>query len=193
MKRIVVFLAVTGVSLVFLLLVLVWSLTTNHLGSASMADMMGQMMGGQYGVGMIGMPWFMWSSVLVLAGIVVTSVLGLVYYSAYPQIRLSSPTQAMPQPVQTTTENSRVSWSMLLRTSKPEEKKVLEVLVAHKGAYLQKFIVKESGLSKLRTHRIISRFVERGIVTAVRSGNTNEIRLADWLKETDTAGSVPSS
>lgn len=196
MKRMLAFLLVAGVSLVSLLLLIFWSLATYPLGNAPMNEMMRQMMGGSVGAGtqaMQGMPWFMWSSILVLAGIVVTGVLGLVYYLAYPQIRLSSSTQAMPQPVQTTTENSRVSWSMLLRTSKPEEKKVLEVLVAHKGVYLQKFIVKESGLSKLRTHRIISRFVERGIVTAVRSGNTNEIRLADWLKETDTVNSVPRS
>ena len=191
MKRMVAFLVVTGVSLVSLLLVLVWSLTTYQVGSASMGDMMRQMMGGRYGVGMTAMPWFMLSSILVLVGIAVAGVLGFVYYLAYPQIRLSSPSQAMPQAMQATTESSRVSWSMLLRTSKPEERKVLEVLAAHNGAHLQKFVIKESGLSKLRTHRIISRFVERGIVTAVRSGNTNEVRLADWLKETAETGSDP--
>jgi len=77
------------------------------------------------------------------------------------------------------------SWPVLLRTSKPDEKKVLEVLAAHDGKYLQKYISKESGLSKLRTHRIIARFVERGVVTASRSGNTNEVSLADWLKKPD--------
>ena len=68
-----------------------------------------------------------------------------------------------------------------MRTSKPEEKRILEVLSAHNGVYLQKLIVKETDLSKLKTHRIISRFAERGIVTATKSGNTNEVRLATWL------------
>jgi uncharacterized membrane protein len=72
---------------------------------------------------------------------------------------------------------------MLMRTSKPEEKRILEVLSAHNGVYLQKFIVKESGLSKLKTHRIISRFAERGIVSAMKSGNTNEVRLSPWLNQ----------
>lgn len=54
--------------------------------------------------------------------------------------------------------------------------------------FLMKFVY-EHRLSKLRTHRIISRFVERGIVTAVKSGNTNEIRLAEWLNETAQSGS----
>jgi hypothetical protein len=77
------------------------------------------------------------------------------------------------------------SWPVLLRTSKPDERKVLEVLAAHDGKYLQKYISRESGLGKLRTHRIIARFVERGIVTASKSGNTNEVSLADWLKKPD--------
>lgn len=71
----------------------------------------------------------------------------------------------------------------MVRTSNPEEKKVLDVLAGHNGTYLQKFIVKESGLSKLKTHRIISRFAERGIVSAVKSGNTNEVSLSPWLKQ----------
>jgi len=78
-----------------------------------------------------------------------------------------------------------VNWSVLLRTLKPDEGKVLQVLAAHDGNYLQKYISKESGLSKLRTHRIVARFVERGIVTASKSGNTNEVSLADWLKKPD--------
>ncbi len=74
-----------------------------------------------------------------------------------------------------------VSWPVLLRTSKLDERRVLEVLASHNGKYLQKYIAKEAGLSKLRTHRIVARFVERGIATTVRSGNTNEVYLADWL------------
>jgi uncharacterized membrane protein len=57
------------------------------------------------------------------------------------------------------------------------------VLAAHDGKYLQKFIVKETGLSKLKTHRIVSRLAERGIVTAVSSGNTNEVSLSPWLQQ----------
>ena len=69
-----------------------------------------------------------------------------------------------------------------MRTSKPEEKKVLEVLVAHQGSYLQKFVVKEAGLSRLKTHSIISRLAERGVVSVERSGNTNQVSLAPWVK-----------
>lgn len=188
MSRLIAFLILSGGSLVSLLLALVWSVTFYHVGGASMASMMGQMMAGRYAAGIQGMPWLMWLSILVLGLLVVVGSLGFAYYMAYPHIGLSPPSRAVPEPMGATVETPRVSWSTLLRTSKPEEKKVLEVLAAHNGAYLQKFVVKEAGVSKLRTHRIISRFVERGIVTAVRSGNTNEIRLADWLKDTAETG-----
>jgi uncharacterized membrane protein len=53
------------------------------------------------------------------------------------------------------------------------------VITAHQGRHLQKYIRKEAGLSRLKTHRIIARFAERGIVSLKKSGNTNEIFLSD--------------
>ncbi len=57
----------------------------------------------------------------------------------------------------------------------------MNVLVAHKGKYLQKYVVKEAGLSRLKTHRVVARFAQRGIVTIKEFGNTNEIMLSDWV------------
>jgi len=69
---------------------------------------------------------------------------------------------------------------LILKTMTPEEQKVFNVLVAHKGKYLQKYIVKESGLSRLKTHRIVARFAQRGIVSVNEFGNTNEVHLSEW-------------
>jgi len=84
----------------------------------------------------------------------------------------------------TSVELPNVSYNcdVILKTMTPEEKKVLNVLVAHQGKYLQKYVVKESGLSRLKTHRIVARFAERGIVTVKEVGNTNEIVVSDWVK-----------
>jgi uncharacterized membrane protein len=73
---------------------------------------------------------------------------------------------------------------LILKTMTPEEQKVYSVLTAHKGKYLQKYVVKESGLSRLKTHRIVARFAQRGIVTVNEFGNTNEIILSEWAKST---------
>jgi uncharacterized membrane protein len=71
----------------------------------------------------------------------------------------------------------------------PEEQKVMSVLVAHKGKYLQKYVGKEAGLSRLKTHRIVARFAQRGIVTVKEFGNTNEIVISDWVNNS----SIPTA
>ncbi|MCL5949890.1 MAG: hypothetical protein M1490_05375, partial [Candidatus Bathyarchaeota archaeon] len=146
----------------------------------------------------------LWIIPVVLIAIVATAIIGIVFYLAYPelkyirsrgacnpqtgstlthtaQISQASTTQSKtesqptPQPV-ATTQNCEV----LLKTMTPEEQKVFNVLVAHKGKYLQKYVVKESGLSRLKTHRVIARFTERGIVSVKELGNTNEVTVSDW-------------
>ena len=73
--------------------------------------------------------------------------------------------------------------SVVLRTLKPDERKVVEVLDAHGGTYLQKFITKEAGLSRLKTHRVVAALSERGIVHVEERGNTNEVSLVDWFHD----------
>ena len=74
------------------------------------------------------------------------------------------------------------SYESVLKTLNEDERKVLNVLKNHGGTYLQKYIRDEAGLSRLKTHRVLARFAERGMVTLEKSGNTNEVTLADWLK-----------
>jgi uncharacterized membrane protein len=53
----------------------------------------------------------------------------------------------------------------------------------HQGKYLQKYIKAETGLNRLQTHRILARLADRGIVSLEKTGNTNEVKLADWLNQ----------
>jgi uncharacterized membrane protein len=69
-----------------------------------------------------------------------------------------------------------------LKTLTADERKIIEVLSAHDGKYLQKYIRKEAGFSRLQTHRIVARLAERGIVALEKTGNTNTVHLAKWLK-----------
>ena len=166
-----------------------------------MSNMMGQMMGSQYSSTLNPMPTYFWASMITLFAVLVVGLVGVVYYTAYPQIKQSPASitadagknipieHASKEVVSSSnlstsaTATSKEIWSILLRTSTPEEKRILEVLSAHNGVHLQKLIAKETGLSKLRTHRIVSRFAGRGIVNVTKSGNTNEVRLAQWLNQ----------
>ena len=70
-----------------------------------------------------------------------------------------------------------------LRLLEPDERRVVEALVAADGTKLQKDISHELGLSRVKTHRVLVRLIKRGVVTAEKEFNTNRIELADWIKE----------
>ncbi len=184
-----------------------WYISIYQSGNSSFTGMMGQMMGNSpsNNNGVQTMPQYVWWFIMVLFIVAALSVVGVAYYLIFPEIRRSPASPVSPSsspesrtsPVsngETVSDNhlnaakheenatQTASWPVLIKTSKPEERKVLEILAAHSGRYLQKLLVKESGLSKLKTHRIVSRFAERGIITVTKTGNTNEIVLADWLK-----------
>ena len=74
-------------------------------------------------------------------------------------------------------------YDSVTKTLTPEERQVLDVISSHNGKYLQKYIGNETGLSRLKTHRIVSRLAERGIVSTEKTGNTNKVILSDWLNE----------
>jgi uncharacterized membrane protein len=125
---------------------------------------------------------------VVLIGIAVVGVGGLVYFFAFPEIKTSralnqllvansaiTVSEAAPEKVVTPFES-------VLKTLTKDERKVVEVLTSHNGRYLQKYIRSDTGLSRLQTHRIVARLAERDIVTLEKTGNTNMVVLANWLK-----------
>ena len=143
-----------------------------------MSDMWSHMGGGMMGgttdpyIGYFGVLF------LVLIAVVVVGAVGLVYFLLLPELKTG----------QTGTEKSISESSRkpdaiesIKRTLNSDEQKILEVLENHDGKYLQKYLGKEAGLSRLKTHRILARFAERGIVTLEKKGNTNEVKLEQWL------------
>jgi len=171
----------------------------SHLGSSSNYGM-----GGMMGNGSTATPSYLWLIPVVLGIAVGVAVVGVAFYYAFPELKyirgnttcnpakVSSGIQTQvvnpavepnsPATTATNAPKAANSCEVLLKTMTSEEQKVLNVLVAHNGKYLQKYVVKESGLSRLKTHRIVARFAERGIVTIKEFGNTNEIVVSEWVK-----------
>jgi len=112
-------------------------------------------------------------STLLFLFTLLASVVGIIYFLVLPE---------MKNYVSATGGGKDVA-SVVLRTLKPEERKVVSVLDAHGGTYLQKYITKEAGLSRLKTHRVVAALSERGIVQAEKRGNTNEVSLVEWFRE----------
>lgn len=185
MNKIVKFIIIFGTSIVGLIVSLyIISVTyASEYSNDFMSTMMEQMMGGNGGMNMsaTSIPFYVWVFPTVFVSTMILGLIGLIYFSIVPEIKLSSKsTKSYESPISNSViQSSRLS--TVKSTMKPDEKKVLEILATKGGKYLQKHISKEANLSRLRTHRIISRFAERGIVTVRQFGNTNEVAISDWI------------
>jgi uncharacterized membrane protein len=172
------------VSLTVLIIVGFYVLTSSPYPSNWMSEMWGHM-GGMMGGSQVtaqnpALPYF-GVLFIVLVGITIVSIGGLAYFLAFPEIKtakLAATASAEQLPFQSLV----TPYASVVKTLTDEERKVIEVLKAHDGKYLQKYIKKEAGLSRLRTHRIIARLAERDIVTLEKFGNTNQVLLANWLR-----------
>jgi len=184
MQKVNLFLILLGVSLVSLIilfLVMFYFLPSSSTQPDWWNDMWNHMGGMMGGSGQASDPYFGYFGILfaVVVGIVLVSVAGLVYFVMLPEIKTTTQT-IQTQTLQTSSKAS--AFDSVLKTLNDDEKKVLMVLKKHNGKYLQKYIRNETELSRLKTHRILARFAEREIVTLQKTGNTNEVLLAEWLK-----------
>jgi uncharacterized membrane protein len=121
----------------------------------------------------------------VLIAVAIIGVVGVSYYLVYPQIRMgtASPATAAIRPAASTVSADPSAYESVSKTLTDDERKIINTLQAHNGKYLQKYIKAETGLSRLQTHRILARLADRGIVSLEKTGNTNQVVLADWLKQ----------
>jgi predicted transcriptional regulator len=120
----------------------------------------------------------------VLIALVVLAVVGISYYLVYPQIRMgAAPAQPIMATQTTSATTGASAYESVSKTLTEDERKIITVLQTHNGKYLQKYIKAETELSRLQTHRILARLAERGMVSLEKTGNTNQVVLADWLTQ----------
>ena len=132
---------------------------------------MGQMMGSGFGMGS-----FLWPTVLTFSTTIVVVVVA--YVVLVPTIRYSEEAETKPQ---SSTAATLHAMDVVMRIVKPDERMALEVLRNSGGVCFQKDITYKTGLSKLKTHRIVARLAERGIIQVRKVGKSNEIKVPTWL------------
>ena len=179
MRKITYFFILLIVSLGLLVVLLGVNLYLSTLNSTSYPTWMSQMwqgMGGMMGGGTnqppatsTAAPPFLWAIPVTLIGITIVGIVGVVYFFALPEMKTmpiaENRTAQIAKSNALSNGTSTSPYESILKTATAEERQVLEVLSSHEGRYLQKYIRKEAGLSRLKTHRILARLSERGIVT----------------------------
>jgi uncharacterized membrane protein len=87
----------------------------------------------------------------------------------------------MSRRVETTQSVAKKTGEIVLRFLSSDERRVLEAMSARNGSMLQRDFSREHGLSKVKTHRVVARLAERGIVTLDEHGKTNRVTLDPQL------------
>jgi uncharacterized membrane protein len=121
-----------------------------------------------------GLPFVIPLSALLFLSTVLASMVGIIYFLVLPEMK---DYYGGADPI------GRDASSVIMRALKPDERKVVSVIRLHGGSYVQKFITREAGLSRLRTHRVVASLAERGIVRVEKRGNSNQVTLAKWFIE----------
>ena len=166
-------------------------LTSSSSSSNYPSNWMQQMMGGTQGqVQTNAAAPYLGVVFIALIAVAVVGIGGLIYFFAFPEIKMNqhftAPNQIMVaangQAAENVADSAVSPYASVFKTLTADERKVIEVLTSHDGKYLQKYIRNDAGLSRLQTHRIVARLAERGIVSLEKTGNTNSVMLANWLK-----------
>ena len=119
-------------------------------------------------------PQSLWLALFAAPLLIAVSVLG--YSLVFPELSKEQSRKTTLLAVEK--ESALVA---VLRVLNDDERKVMETLAAEGGTMLQKDIRWKTGLSRVKTHRVLLRLIKRGIVSAEKYYNTNKIKLADWL------------
>ena len=122
-----------------------------------------------------GLPLVIPLSTLLFLFTILASMVGVIYFLVLPEMKDYYSGGANPV--------GKDASAIVMRTLKPDERKVVGVIKVHGGSYIQKFITQEAGLSRLKTHRVVAALAERGIVHVEKRGNSNEVTLAKWFLE----------
>ena len=184
MRRTNIFIILLIASLIALMALIIASFYVLASPSSDWVSDMWSHMGGMMGTSDVPIqnpvaPYFM-IMVVILVGVVIASTGGLVYFLMFPEIKTVGQAKSAEQ---FAAQNSATAYEAIVKTLTDEERKIIQVLTGHNGKYLQKYIRKEAGLSRLKTHRILVRLADRGIVTLKKTGNTNEVQLSEWLSK----------
>jgi hypothetical protein len=123
---------------------------------------------------------YAWIPIAILA----TFAAGMLAYLAlFPEIKHEQPNKSSPP-------QEPQSLEAVKKVLRDDERKVIELLISSGGSMLQRDIARQTGFSRVKTHRILYRLSTRDIITAEKYYNTYRIKLAEWLT-TKRNNSIP--
>ena len=72
---------------------------------------------------------------------------------------------------------------VLLRFLSQDEKKLVNALIENNGKVLQAEITRLPGMTKLKSHRVVQKLIDRGVIEKESVGKTNVVRFTKEIRE----------
>jgi uncharacterized membrane protein len=85
--------------------------------------------------------------------------------------------------VETKEKSLKKNSEVLLRFLSQDERKLVNALIENNGKVLQAEITRLPGMTKLKSHRVIQRLVDRGVIEKDKVGKTNIVRFTKEIRE----------
>jgi len=99
----------------------------------------------------------------------------IAYLMIFPAIVLEKDQKLNPE------EGFLAFFEGVMKALHEDERKVCMALWKEGGTALQKDVRWVTGLSKVKTHRVVSRLASRGVIAVEKNGKENRLSLASWL------------
>ena len=81
-------------------------------------------------------------------------------------------------------EETKKIVNTLINFLNKDEKKILEFLIDNNGKAFQSEISRLEGIGKLKSHRVLAKLIDRGVIETEKHGKTNIVKLNKQIKET---------
>lgn len=85
--------------------------------------------------------------------------------------------------VESTQHSLKRNTEVLLRFLSQDERKLMNALIDGKGKVLQAEITRLPGMSKVKSHRVVQKLIDKGVIEKDRIGKTNIVRFTKEIKE----------
>ena len=116
------------------------------------------------------------STLVIIGAAFMFLTIGVVTYSImFPEIVIEEDQKFNVE------EGFPASFEGAMKVLREDEKEVCMAIWKEGGTALQKDVRWATGLSKVKTHRVVTRLASRGVITVRKEGNRNTLSLASWL------------
>ena len=186
MRKFFVFLTLLVVSLVSIVAVIIVGFYLFDSPPQSFLDGMAGMMGGTPTSSNLDPALIVIFVILIV--VIGVGISGMVYFLVLPEIKKSDSVKKTPvEPLHKHAPDFQSNvkpYESVVSSLTKDEHRVLDVLVANDGKCPLEYLGKESGLTSVKTHRIVAKLAQKGIVLVGKSESKNEVQLTNWLHVT---------